>query len=297
MKFIPRFALIILVLDLHAATPIPESCKVGGFALGCQAYCFNRYTLFEAIDKTKAAGGKTIELSFLQKLSSAFPNVDVDVNLSDEHIRLLKEKLGAAGIRATGFYFRNTAFAQKDPEAALRKVFEFARKLDLVALIGEPPESGFDLIEKLCNEYDIRFCLHNHRKNEAQPDYRYWNPAYTFNLMKYRDAHMGFCLDTGHLVRSGVEPVDALKLLQGRVYTVHLKDPIDATGHDTIFGEGVGDVRGVLQELKRQKFDGYITIEYENNWTNSVPDIKQCVDFVRREGRDVLQDKKYPNKK
>ena len=36
-----------------------------------------------------------------------------------------------------------------------------------------------------------------------------------------------------------------------------------------------------LSDLKRQKFDGHISIEYENNWDHSVPDIAQCIGFVR----------------
>jgi sugar phosphate isomerase/epimerase len=284
-----RFALIALFFQtsVFAATPIAESSKIGGFALGCQAYSFNRYTLFEAIDKTKEAGGKTIELFLWQKFSPELPNVEVNAQLSDERVKLLQEKLRASGIRVVSAYFGNAAFAQKDPEAALRKVFDFAKKFDMVSLTGEPPdlEKNLDLVEKLVKEYDIRFCLHNHQRDDAKPEYQNWNSNYTAKLMKGRDPRMGFCLDTGHLVRSGLKPVDALKLLGKRVHSLHLKDPVSRTGHDTIFGEGVGDVKNVLKELKREKFDGYISIEYENNWTNSVPDIKRCIDFVRSNAR------------
>src|SRR5690349_1228606 len=44
-------------VHLQAATPLDDSLKVGGFAIGCQAYSFNRYTAFEAIEKTREAGG------------------------------------------------------------------------------------------------------------------------------------------------------------------------------------------------------------------------------------------------
>ena len=36
-----------------------------------------------------------------------------------------------------------------------------------------------------------------------------------------------------------------------------------------------------IDELKRQGFTGHISIEYEANWDNSVPDVKKCVEFVR----------------
>ena len=272
-------------LALQAATPIVESSMIGGFPLGCQAYSFKGFTLFEAIDKTKQAGGKTIEIFLWQKFSPELPDVEVNAQLSDEQIALLKEKLRSSGIRAVSAYFNNVAFTEKNPEAALRKVFDFAKKMDFVSLTGEPPEGkeNFDLVEKLVKEYDIRFCLHNHRNDEKRPEYKNWDPNFTVKLMEGRDKRMGFCLDTGHIVRSGLKPVEALKVLKGRVFALHLKDPITTTDHDTIFGQGVGDVKGVLRELKRQNFDGYLSIEYEHNWTNSVPDIKQCVEFVRRD--------------
>src|SRR3954469_15277204 len=173
MKLIARlFALALLLqLSAFAAEPLPDSCKIGGFPLGCQAYSFNNFTAFEAIDKTAAAGGKTIEFFTWQKYSPEHPNLEVNSTLPEKYINELKEKLKAAGIRATSAYFGNAAFTAKDPEAALRKTFEFAKKLNFVALTGEPPESGFDLVEKLCKEYDIRFCLHNHRRDEAHLEY------------------------------------------------------------------------------------------------------------------------------
>ena len=54
------FASIALLLPFAAAAgqKIPDEHKIAGFALGCQAYTFNRFTVFEAIEKTDQAGGK-----------------------------------------------------------------------------------------------------------------------------------------------------------------------------------------------------------------------------------------------
>lgn len=291
MKLIATLAAVLLSAHfaLQAAATLPDSTKVGGFSIGCQAYSFNNFTAFEAIEKTAAAGGKTIEFFSWQKYSPEHPNLEVNSTLPEKYVKELQQKLKASGIVATSMYFGNTAFTAKDPEAALRNTFEFAKKMGFVALTGEPPESGFDLVEKLCKEYDIRFCLHNHRRDESHPNYKNWDPNYTINLMKNRDPHMGFCLDTGHLVRSGLNPLDALKILKGRVYTLHLKDPITQTGQDTIYGQGVGHVKEVLQELKNQHFDGFISIEYENIGPNSVPDIRKCIEFVKDEGGSAKQ--------
>jgi hypothetical protein len=35
--------------------------KINGFAIGCQAWTFNKFSVFEAIEKTAQTGGKVIE--------------------------------------------------------------------------------------------------------------------------------------------------------------------------------------------------------------------------------------------
>ena len=59
------------------AVPIPDDAKINGFAIGCQAYTFNRFTVFEAIEKTAEAGGKVIEFYPGQKLSKEEPDGEV----------------------------------------------------------------------------------------------------------------------------------------------------------------------------------------------------------------------------
>src|SRR6058998_113129 len=81
------------------ASEIPEQNKIGGFAIGCQAYTFNRFTLFEAIAKTAQSGAKVIEFSVGQNLSPEDPNVKWDHNASDEVIAKVKEQLAKHGIK------------------------------------------------------------------------------------------------------------------------------------------------------------------------------------------------------
>ena len=64
---------------------------------------------------------------------------------------------------------------------------------------------------------------------------------------------------------------------------MHLKDKSEF-GHKAtvvVAGKGVVDVDGCLAELKRQKFDGHISVEHEADWDNSVPQVKHNIDFVK----------------
>ena len=90
---------LVLLLLLTTATdplfapPIPADAKIGGFGLGAQAYTFNRFSVFEAIEKTAQAGGKVIEFYPGQKLSPEQPDVKWDHNASAEIIQKVKDKL------------------------------------------------------------------------------------------------------------------------------------------------------------------------------------------------------------
>ena len=260
------------------ATPIPESCQTGGFAVGCQAWTFNHFSVFEAIDKTAEAGGKVIEFYPGQKLSKEQPDIKFDHNVSDDIIDKVKAKLAEKGIRAVNY---GVVGIPKD-EAGARKVFEFAKKLGLYGITTESVES-IDAIEKLVKEYDIRVGFHNHPRRPNDASYKMWDPNYVLSVVKDRDSRIGSTADIGHWVRSGLDPLDCLKILQGRVISTHLKDLNEKSpdAHDVPYGEGVSNIPAILTELKRQGFVGNVSIEYEYNWDNSVLDAAQCIGFIR----------------
>ncbi len=273
-------ALMIASVPVFSA-PIPDDCLTGGFAIGCQAYTFNRFTLFEAIEKTAAAGAKVIELPTGQKLSPSEPNVIFDHNASDEVIEKVKAKLAEHHLRAVNY----GVIGIPQDEAGARKIFEFAKKMSLYGIITESVEA-MDTIEKLVKEFDIRVGIHNHPRQPNNPNYKVWDPNYVRSVVKDRDPRIGSCADTGHWMRSGLKPTECLRILEGRIVCSHLKDldRISPDAHDVPYGTGAADIPGILDELKRQGFSGNLSIEYEYNWTNSLPEVAQCIGFVRGYG-------------
>lgn len=261
------------------AEKIPDEYRMGAFAMGCQAYTFNRFSVFEAIEKTAQAGGKVIEFFPGQKLSPEEPQVKWDHNASDEVVDKVKAQLAKFHIRAVNY---GVVGIPKD-EAQARKIFEFARKLGLYGITTESVDA-IDTIEKLVKEFDVKVGFHDHPRRRNDPNYKMWDPNYILSVVKNRDARIGSCADTGHWVRSGLKPVECLRILKGRIISSHLKDLNEfgnTEAHDLPYGTGVSDVPAILAELKRQHFEGNISVEYEYKWDNSVPDVAQCIGFVR----------------
>ena len=271
-------ATLLLSARIFGLNEIPDEYRIGPFALGCQAYTFNRFSAFEAIEKTAAAGGRVIEFFPGQKLS---PDSDVklDHNASEEVIEKLQAKLKQHKVLAVNY----GVVRLPNDEAECRKVFEFAKKLGLYAVTSEPEPAAFDVIEKMVKEYDIAMGIHNHPKRANDPNYKYWDPEYILSLVKNRDPRMGSCADTGHFARSGLKVPEVLKKLEGRIISSHLKDirPFGARGADVPYGAGESDVIAILDELKRQKIRGNISVEYESNMQNNVGEVGQCIGFVR----------------
>ncbi len=285
MRIIPQllsigFLSAVSTLPL-AAEPIPDSCKVGGFAVGCQAYSFNRFTVFEAIEKNAATGSKVIEFYPGQKLSKDDPKAKFSHDSPEDVIATVKAALAKHGVKAVNY----GVVGIPTDETGARKIFEFAKKMGIYAITTESVTS-MDMIEKMVKEFDIAVAFHNHPKREKNPDYKVWDPNYVLSLVKNRDPRIGACADTGHWATSGLTPLDCVKILKGRIVSVHMKDrPAIGPGqHDVPFGTGALNLKAVLDELKAQGFKGNVSIEYEHNWENSVPEITECIKFFRSYG-------------
>ncbi len=252
---------------LLAAPPAegaPNAEKLG-WHLGCQAYSFNRFTFYEAIDKTASLGLHYIEAYPGQKLSKQRPGVRVGPGMSADVRKDVKKKLANSGVKLANF----------GVTGAGRGTFDFAKDMGIETIVSEPPLDAFDEIEKLCDEYRINLAIHNH----PAPS-RYWNPDTVLKVCKGRSRRIGACADTGHWMRSNINPVEALKKLQGRIISFHFKDLNQmGGGHDVPWGTGKGDVKAMLTEVHRQGFKGVFSIEYEHNWANSLPEIAQSVRY------------------
>ena len=245
-----------------------------GWRLGTQAWTFNRFTLYEAIDKTASLGLDWIEAyPHGQKLSKEKPDVVFGHDMPLEMRYEVKQKLADAGVRLVNY----GVVSLPNDEVECRKVFEFAKDMGIETLVSEPPAEAFDMLDRLCQEYKISIAIHNHPKPSI-----YWNPDTVLEVCKGRSKWIGACADTGHWMRSGVNPLKALKKLEGRIVSLHFKD-INEFGkreaHDVVWGTGIGDVRAMLQEIHRQNFKGVFSIEYEHNWEKSLPEIRRCVSF------------------
>lgn len=276
MKPIRTLAILALVAAsaLHAE-PIPESLRQNGWFIGAQAYTFKEFTTFEAIAKTKEAGGNMIEIYPGQKMK---PDSDVKVHhtMSEEAIVELLAECERQGVRVVNY----GVVGANSPEE-VNKIMAFAKRLGLYAVCTEAAEQ-ITAWEAAAKETDVKVAFHEHGGSMENPKYKVWHPLYISGLVEGRDKRVGACADLGHWCTSNLKPVECLRVLEGRIVSVHLKDK-EKFGPAPVVtvGTGVVDVKACLDELKRQKFDGHISIEHENQWKDNVSQVKAAIDYVK----------------
>ncbi len=254
-------------------TERPQTNVYDGWRLGVQAYSFNRFTFFEAVDKVASLGLDCIEAYPGQTLYKKDAKVKLIHTMKPEHRQLVKQKLKAVGVKLVNY----GVVGLPNNEKECRKVFDFAKDMGIETIVSEPPEDAFELIDRLCQEYKIKVAIHNH----PAPSH-YWNPKKVLEVVQGRSKWIGACVDTGHWMRSGVKPLEGLKMLEGRIISFHFKDLNEfgkCDAHDMPWGTGKADAKALLAEIHRQKFQGVFSIEYEHNWMNSVPEIRKCVEY------------------
>ncbi len=248
-----------------------------GLKLSLQCWTYNGLTFFETVDKASRLGIKYLEMFPGQKLKPG-SNVGIGEGMGDEACQEVKQKLAdAGGLKVIGF----GVCGVPTDEPGARKMFEWAKKMGIQVLITEVTPNAVH--DKLCTEYNIRMALHNHPQS--------WPPANVLAACKDHSKLIGSCSDTGHWMRANHVPVETLKMLEGRVEHLHFKD-LDkfGDGHDVPWGTGKADVKGMMQELKRQGFQGYLSIEYEyGSVTDLDRDLPKCVAYFDKTAEELAK--------
>ncbi len=264
-----------------AAAPAVEDpykdVRIKKFPVAMQCYTFRNFSFFETLKRVQALGVKYIQAYDDQVLGPEAPGAVFNSRMTEEQIALVREKVREAGLTIVAYGVVN--FENTEPE--IRRVFDFARKLEIPLIVTEPKVENAGLLEKLVREYGVTIAIHNH----PEPSF-FAKPETVLSYVQGRDERFGSCFDNGHFMRGGHKPIDCLRSLKGRVWDVHLKDRSDFGTNkveDVPLGQGKSDIRSLLAELTLQNYPGYLTIEYEaeRDAKNPTPAVRKCLDYLK----------------
>lgn len=261
----------------QVAEPVKDTVAVedvsaitANWKIGVQMWTFRLFSFTDALNKVDSAGVKNIEAFWGQKLGGTMKG-EFGAKMSPETRAQLKQLLASKGISITAM-----GVIAPETNAEWLQAFELAKDFGLSYITCEPRKDQWNYVDSLGGAFGIKLAIHDHPKPS-----HYWSPD---SVLEASNGHpnIGALADIGHWARNGLDPVDCLKKLEGKVYGLHFKDVItfgQVDAADTVVGKGVIKYPAIFQELKRQKFKGMLSIEHESNWAHNLPDVIEIVKF------------------
>jgi len=206
------------------------------------------------------------------------------ITLKDMHLPMkttaaertaVREKVQAAGITLMGggvIYFNND-------EKQIRDSFVYVKEAGMPVMVCCPAPDALDTVERMAREFDILIAIHNH----GPGDQRYPSPLDILELVRKRDRRMGICMDLGHTVRLGQDPVQVIRKCAERLHDFHIKDvtQADAKGGPVPVGRGVIDIPAVLRALVGMRFPYHVALEYEAEGDAPLMGVVESVAYIR----------------
>ena len=151
--------------------------------------------------------------------------------------------------------------------------------------------TGLERVGERCRQENIVLAFHNHAGTFVE------TPEELEELCQRADpALVQLCLDVGHLVVGGGDPVQAIQRYGQRVAYIHLKD-VDPRVLERLrsgeggfldglrwrvfceLGSGCLDLAGVVGALRQQGFEGWVVLEQDTSFR---PPLESAVESRRR---------------
>jgi sugar phosphate isomerase/epimerase len=232
-----------------------------------QLYTFRDRSFEDAVKTAKKLGFQYVEAYPGQRLggdlkgTTAYP-------MSAENRAKVKDFLAREGIKLVSYGVTGAS-----NEKGWRQLFDFAKDMGIEIIQTEAGKDARtdDLMNQLAQEYGVKVAFHNHTQPSGFPDK-------VAQELKGRP-NLGSGADLGHWAAAGVVPLDGVKKLHGRFFTMHMVDmsKIGQGAQIVPYGQGACELGKILDELKRQKFSGTITCEYERESPNLEAEVAECV--------------------
>ncbi|MGD0647444.1 MAG: sugar phosphate isomerase/epimerase [Acidobacteriaceae bacterium] len=250
-----------------AAQSYTREGQATGIKLGLASYTFRNFTRAQLI-------------AYMKQLNITALNAkDVKDHLPTDPTQ---EAAALADYAAAGIQLHavGAIYFPKDEDDDIRSKFDYCKRAGVSVIVaGDPAPETLPRIEKFVKEYDIRFAIHNHG-----PEDKIWHsPLDVLKVVGTMDSRMGCCIDVGHCMRAGVDPVDAVHAAGPRLFNIHMKDLANATAKDSqvAVGEGVMPVRGIFEALVATKYKGFVDLEYEVHADDPMPGVSTSFAYMR----------------
>ncbi|MES2392907.1 MAG: sugar phosphate isomerase/epimerase [Acidobacteriota bacterium] len=236
--------------------------------LGIASYTFREFPRAKVIEWMQQLGLHTINC---KDTKDHLPSTSAEAEAA-----ALKD-YEAAGIKVTA---AGTIYFKVPDEKDIREKFEYAKRAGIKVIVaGDPTPETLPHVEKFVKEYDIRVAIHNH----GPEDPMWHSPLDVLKAVKGMDPRIGCCIDIGHTMRAGVDPVEAIRKVGPRLFDMHVKDlaKADAKESQVAVGRGLMHFREIFKTLIDMKYAGNVDLEYEIHGDDPMPGVIESIAYMR----------------
>ena len=234
------------------------------FKIGVAGFTYRNYD----IDKT---------LAFLKSMEVRYLSVKdwwLPLNSTKEQMDAFKAKCRSYGVEP---YILGPIYMKS--EAEVDRAFAYAERYGAEMFIGVPNYELTEYVVAKVKQTGIRMAIHTHGPDGAP----FPNIQKVAEIYHNPDWGVGCCMDLGHSVRMGENIVKDIKKYRAWLYDIHIKDESEASqkGGTWEMGRGVIDFRPVVKVLRKVKYNGVVSLEFEKNGNNPHPGVAESIGYLR----------------
>lgn len=170
-------------------------------------------------------------------------------------------------------------------KAQIDVAFDYAQRLGVDMIVGVPNYELLPYVNEKVKATGLYYAIHLHGPDQKL----YPNATDIWENVKNLDPKMGICLDIGHDLRDGEDPIADLKKYHTRVFDIHIKDVTAPTkaGVAIELGRGLIDFPEFAKALKKVKYDRVCSLEYEKDMKDPFLGIAESIGFFKGVMRSV----------
>lgn len=243
----------------------PKATKATNpFQLGMAGYTFVHFDL-ETTLKTL----KSLDIHYL-----CIKDFHLPLTSTDEEIKAFHAKCASYGVTgyAVGPIYMKT-------EEEIDRGFEYAKRVGVKLIVGVPNYELLPYVDKKVKEYGFHYAIHLHGPDIAT----YPDAKDVWEHTKDLDPRMGMCLDVGHDLRNGCDPVVDLEKYHTRVFDIHIKDVTEASkaGRGIEIGRGKIDFQALVEMMRKLNYTGKCSLEYEKDMKDPFLGIAESIGYFK----------------
>ncbi len=272
-QFVKKAGTGLLALGVSSSLPASDLAGVSVeipnknkdlFKLAMAGWTFVKHKLEPSLDMMERAG-----VHYL-----CIKDFHLPFDSTPEQIAEFHKKLEAKGV--TGYAVGPIGMKT---EADADRAFEYCKRVGVNMVVGVPEHGLLPYIDRKVKEYGFHFAIHNH----GHGDKLYPTVESVYLKVKDLDPRIGSCHDIGYSMLMGIDPVAVTLKYAKRIFDIHIKDVTGATaeGKDCELGRGIIDFPAFIKALRKIKYKGMCSLEFEKNAEDPLAGIAESVGYFK----------------